>query len=315
MGVPGSSNAFNISRRLGLAEDIIEQAGKLLNQEHVHMENVLQELDSERRRYESGSAEIEALRRESEQLRNALAYSKAEFERRKNDMLRKAKEQADEIYRRSRRESEAVLKELRSMKADYDAKKLEEAAEAARKKLNKTLSEDAPLPEGAPLDAKTAKKGLNVFVVSLGKNGVITDVKGSEVTVQVGILKMTVPAKKCLLTKAQPADTSGEPKKRKGFTKNAAANYAHQMFVAKSGSAKQEIDLRGMTLDEAIPAVDKAIDDALIAGISQLRLIHGKGTGALRAGLTAYLENNRFVRKLETAALEAGGSGATVIDL
>ena len=201
------------------------------------------------------------------------------------------------------------------MKADYDAKMLEEAAEAARKKLNKTLCEDAPLPEGAPLDAKTAKKGLNVFVVSLGKNGLITDVKGSEVTVQVGILKMTVPAKKCLLTKAQPADTSGEPKKRKGFTKNTAANYAHQMFVAKSGSAKQEIDLRGMTLDEAIPAVDKAIDDALIAGIGQLRIIHGKGTGALRAGLTAYLENNRFVRKLETAALEAGGSGATVIDL
>lgn len=315
MGVPGSSNAFNISRRLGLSEAIIEQAGQLLNQEHVHMENVLQELDSERRRYESGSAEIEALRKESEQLRNALAYSKAEFERRKNDMLRKAKEQADDIYRRSRRESEAVLKELRSMKADYDAKRLEQAAEAARKKLNKTLSEDAPLPEGAPLTAKTAKKGLNVFVISLGKNGVITDVKGSEVTVQVGILKMNVPAAKCLLTKAQPANTDNEPKKRKGFTKNAAANYAHQMFVAKSGSAKQEIDLRGMTLDEAIPAVDKAIDDALIAGIGQLRLIHGKGTGALRAGLTAYLENNCFVKKLETAALDAGGSGATVIDL
>ena len=113
---------------------------------------------------------------------------------------------------------------------------------------------------------------------------------------------MTVPAKKCLLTKAQPAHTDAAPKKRKGFSKNAAANYAHQMFIAKSGSAKQEIDLRGMTLDEAIPVVDKAIDDALIAG-------------ALRAGLTAYLSTNRFVKKLETAALEAGGSGATVIDL
>ena len=315
MGVPGSSNAFNISRRLGLAEDIIQNAGELLNQEHVHMENVLQELDSERRRYESGSKEIEDLRRESEQLRNALAYSKSEFERRKNEMLRKAREQADEIYRRSRRESEAVLKELRSMKADFDTKRLEQAAEEARKKLNKTLSEDAPLPEGAPLSAKTAKKGLNVFVVSLGKNGIITDVNGNDVTVQVGILKMTVPAKKCLLTKAQPAHTDAAPKKRKGFSKNAAANYAHQMFIAKSGSAKQEIDLRGMTLDEAIPVVDKAIDDALIAGIGQLRLIHGKGTGALRAGLTAYLSTNRFVKKLETAALEAGGSGATVIDL
>ena len=315
MGVPGSSNAFNISRRLGLDEDIIQNAGELLNQEHVHMENVLQELDSERRRYESGSKEIEDLRRESEQLRNALAYSKSEFERRKNEMLRKAREQADEIYRRSRRESEAVLKELRSMKADFDTKRLEQAAEEARKKLNKTLSEDAPLPEGAPLSAKTAKKGLNVFVVSLGKNGIITDVNGNDVTVQVGILKMTVPAKKCLLTKAQPAHTDAAPKKRKGFSKNAAANYAHQMFIAKSGSAKQEIDLRGMTLDEAIPVVDKAIDDALIAGIGQLRLIHGKGTGALRAGLTAYLSTNRFVKKLETAALEAGGSGATVIDL
>lgn len=315
MGVPGSSNAFNISRRLGLAEDIIKQAGELLNQEHVHMENVLQELDSERRRYESGSKEIEELRRESEQLRNALAYSKSDFERRKNEMLRKAREQADEIYRRSRRESESVLKELRSLKADFDTKRLEQAAEEARKKLNKTLSEAAPLPEGTALTAEYAKKGLNVFVVSLGKNGIITDVNGNEVTVQVGILKMTVPVKKCLVTKMQPVHKDNETKRRKVNVKNAASNYAHQMFVSKSSSAKQEIDVRGMTLDEAIPVVDKAIDDALIAGISKLRIIHGKGTGALRSGLTAYLSTNRFVRNLETAALEVGGSGATVIEL
>ena len=310
MGVPGSSNAFNISRRLGLAEDIVVQAGRLLNQEHVHMETVLQELDSERRKFESGSQEIERLRIESEHLRNELAHAKQDFERRKNEMLRKAREQADDIYRRSRRESEAVLKELRSMKADFDTKRLEKAAEEARKKLNKTLSEDAPLPEGAPLTKETAKKGLNVFVTTLGKNGTIIDVNGNDVTVQVGILKMNVPAKKCLVTKAQPV--SAEPESTK---KRKKAGYSHQMFVAKSSSAKQEVDLRGMTLNEAIPIVDKAIDDAMLAGISQLRLIHGKGTGALRAGLTAYLQNNRFVKKLEMASLETGGSGATVIDL
>lgn len=310
MGVPGSSNAFNISRRLGLAEDIVVQAGRLLNQEHVHMETVLQELDSERRKFESGSQEIERLRIESEHLRNELTHAKQDFERRKNEMLRKAREQADDIYRRSRRESEAVLKELRSMKADFDTKRLEQAAEEARKKLNKTLSEDAPLPEGAPLTKETAKKGLNVFVTTLGKNGTIIDVNGNDVTVQVGILKMNVPAKKCLVTKAQPVSTEPEStKKRK------KAGYSHQMFVAKSSSAKQEVDLRGMTLNEAIPIVDKAIDDAMLAGISQLRLIHGKGTGALRAGLTAYLQNNCFVKKLEMASLETGGSGATVIDL
>ena len=310
MGVPGSSNAFNISRRLGLAEDIVVQAGRLLNQEHVHMETVLQELDSERRKFESGSQEIERLRIESEHLRNELAHAKQDFERRKTEMLRKAREQADDIYRRSRRESEAVLKELRSMKADFDTKRLEQAAEEARKKLNKTLSEDAPLPEGAPLTKETAKKGLNVFVTTLGKNGTIIDVNGNDVTVQVGILKMNVPAKKCLVTKAQPV--SAEPESSK---KRKKAGYSHQMFVAKSSTAKQEVDLRGMTLNEAIPIVDKAIDDAMLAGISQLRLIHGKGTGALRAGLTAYLQNNRFVKKLEMASLETGGSGATVIDL
>ena len=310
MGVPGSSNAFNISRRLGLAEEIVVQAGRLLNQEHVHMETVLQELEGERRKFESGSQEIERLRIESEHLRNELAFAKQDFERRKNEMLRKAREQADDIYRRSRRESEAVLKELRSMKADFDTKRLEQAAEEARKKLNKTLSEDAPLPEGAPLTKETAKKGLNVFVTSLGKNGTIIAVNGNDVTVQVGILKMNVPAKKCLVTKAQPV--SSEPESTK---KRKKAGYSHQMFVAKSSSAKQEVDLRGMTLNEAIPVVDKAIDDALLAGISQLRLIHGKGTGALRAGLTAYLESNRFVKKLELASIETGGSGATVIDL
>ena len=314
MGVPGSSNAFNISRRLGLPEAIVKQAGLLLNQEHVHMETVLQELEGERRRYESGSREIEQLRMESEHLRNELAHAKQEFERRKNEMLRKAREQADDIYRRSRRESEAVLKELRSLKADFDTKRLEQAAEEARKKLNKQLSGDAPLPEGSPLTRETAKKGISVFVKSLGKSGIVTEVNGGEVTVQVGILKMTVPVGKCLLTKAQPADSEpASVKKRKGT--RAGANYAHQMFVAKAGSARQEIDVRGMTMEEAVPVVDKAIDDALLAGITQLRIIHGKGTGALRAGLTAYLSANRFVKKVETASLEAGGSGATVIDL
>ena len=316
MGVPGSSNAFNISRRLGLAEDIITNAGQLLTQEHVHMENVLQELDTERRRYETNSKEIEQLRFESEQLRNVLAYQKAEFEKKKNEMLRKAREQADDLYRRSRRETEAVLKELRNMKADLDTKKLQEAAEEARKKLNKSFAEEAPVPEGAPLTPQTAKKGQSVFVTSLGKDGTVVDINGKDVTVQVGILKMSVPMKKCLLTKAQPISSEPESdKKRRTTNKNAASNYAHQMFVAKSSSAKQEIDVRGMTMAEAVPVVDKAIDDALIAGINQLRIIHGKGTGALRAGLMAYLETNKFVKSMEVAALEAGGSGATVIYL
>lgn len=309
MGVPGSSNAFSISNRLGLDRGIIEEARKLLNQEHLHMETMLQELEGERRRYESSSREIEDLRREYERMHNELAFSKQEFERKKNEMLRRAREQADDIYRRSRRESEAVLKELRSLKNNIDVKKLEHVAEEARKKLSRQLSSGEELPNGVLLSADTAKKGLKVFVKSLGKSGIISEIDDHEVTVQAGILKMNVPFNECLVTKMQSAST--ELKIMKKHKKTSDSLY----FMNKAINARQEVDLRGMTLDEAIPAVDKAIDDAFLSGIMQLRLIHGKGTGALRAGLTEYLKNNSFVKNINLAPIEAGGSGVTVIDL
>lgn len=309
MGIPGSSNVFSISCRLGLDGKIIEEAGKFLNQEHLHMETIINGLESERRRYESSNREIEDLRRESEQLLNELVFSKQEFERRKKEMLRRAREKADDIYRRSRRESEAVLKELRSMKNDFDAKKLEQAAEEARRKLSKQFSSGEELSDGVPLSLNTAKKGTKVFVKLLGKSGVIHEINGTEVIVQAGILKMSVPLDECLLTKIQ--SVSNEPETMKKCKKT----IRNQILMDKLFNARQEVDLRGMTIDEAIPVVDKAIDDALLSGITQLRLIHGKGTGELRTGLTEYLKNNRFVKNINIAAIEAGGSGVTVIDI
>ncbi len=313
MGIPGSSNAFSISRRLGLSEAIVEKAGLLLDQEHVHMESVLQELDGERRRYEESNRASEAFRRESEQLRNQLASAKQDFERKKNEMLRKAREQADEIYRRSRRESELVLKELRKFKADFDTKRLEQIAKEAREKLNKSFVDDEALPEGNTLVARSAEKGMTVYVPSLGKNGIISAVKGDDITVQCGVLKLTLPANKCILPKETVAFSKEEKNsKQRKITK---AGFGHQLFVSKNSTAKQEVDLRGMTVDEAALTVDKAIDDALLAGISQLRLIHGKGTGALRAGLTAYLEQHRLVHTVSSASALEGGSGVTIIDI
>ncbi len=309
MGVPGSSNAFSISNRLGLDSEIIEEARRLLNQEHLHMETVLQELEDERRRYESSSREIEDLRKESEQIRNELAFSKQEFDKKKNEMLRRAREQANDIYRRSRRESEAVLKELRSLKNDIDVKKMEHVAEEARRKLSQQLSSGEELPNGVLLSSDTAKKGLKVFIKSLGKSGIIREINGHEVTVQAGILKINVPLNECLVAKTQSISTEPEIMKKRKKTSDS------RTFMNKAINARQEVDLRGMTLDEAIPAVDKAIDDAFLSGIMQLRLIHGKGTGALRSGLTEYLKNNSFVKNINLAPIEAGGSGVTVIDL
>ena len=149
------------------------------------------------------------------------------------------------------------------------------------------------MPEGEPLTPQTAKAGQTVFLKSLGKDGTIIAVNGSEVTVQIGILKTTVKAKDCIAMRGKAkSNAAGENfgKKRKGF--------AHQFFVSKSIGARTEVDVRGMTMDEAIPAVDKAMDDALLAGLTSLRIIHGKGTGALKAGLTAYLSTHASVNRL-----------------
>ena len=305
MGVPGSSNAFSISRRLGLSEEIVHNAGDLLNEEHVHMEDVLQGLEGERRRFESRSREVEELRYESEKLRNQLAWQKKDFEKQKNELLRKARLQADEIYRTSRREAEAVLKELRSLKADIEVKALQAKAEEARKRLDKHLALDEPLPEGTPLTPDNARVGMTVLVKSLRKNGTLLEVKGKDGLVSMGVLKMTVPLSQCLLVKDKPQE------RPKPF--NLKSSVSHAMFAAKTETAEQETDVRGMTTDEAIPFVDRAIDDALLAGISQVRIIHGKGTGALRAGLHAYLKNHKNVAAIALANLALGGAGVTVV--
>ena len=147
--------------------------------------------------------------------------------------MRKAREQADELYRSSRRETEAVLKELRKMKTDFDAKQLQQAAEEARKKLQKSFASEAPVPEGEPLTAKTAKVGQTVFLKTLGKDGTITAVNGNEVTVQIGILKTTVKAKDCIAMRAaKPKATL----RKKTSAKNARA--LHTSSLCKKASAR-----------------------------------------------------------------------------
>ena len=305
MGVPGSSNAFSISRRLGLPDAIIDKAGAFLNEEHAHMEDVIQGLETQRRQYEESSRELEQLRFESETLRNELVFKKREFEKQRNELLRKARYQADEIYRNSRREAEAVLKELRHLRADADPQQLQETAMEARKRLNKQLSLEEPLPKGKPLTPKTAKEGMTVFVTNLRKDGIIREVKGREALVSVGVLKITLPLQECLLVKDAPKPQPERSKYRAGT--------AHELFVAKAESAVQEVDVRGMTTDEAVPYVDRAIDDALLAGMTQVRIIHGKGTGALRAGLHAYLKTHRSVAAFAMANESLGGAGVTIV--
>ena len=307
MGVPGSSNAFYISKRLGLSQEILDKAGQMLTQEHLHMEDVLQNLEGERRQYEQQNKEIEAIRIESEKIKQELLRKKTDLDKRRNEMLRKAREEADEVYRKSRREAEEIMKELRAMKKEFDVEKMNNLADEARKKLASTFDfSKAPAPEGKQLSRENARSGQVVYLSSLAQNGTIVEVSGNNVLVQIGSMKTTVPIKKCLLLSEPKKEAPSEvPKTRKG--------YAHDLFVSKNETVPAEIDVRGMTVEEAIPIIDKVIDDSILAGAERVRIIHGKGTGMLRIGLTGYLSGHRSVKRIEAAALNEGGSGATIV--
>ena len=307
MGMPGSSNAFYISKRLGLSQEILDKAGQMLTQEHLHMEDVLQNLEGERRQYEQQNKEIEAMRIESEKIKQELLRKKTDLDKRRNEMLRKAREEADEVYRKSRREAEEIMKELRAMKKEFDVEKMNNLADEARKKLASTFDfSKAPAPEGKQLSRENARSGQVVYLSSLAQNGTIVEVSGNNVLVQIGSMKTTVPIKKCLLLSEPKKEAPSEvPKTRKG--------YAHDLFVSKNETVPAEIDVRGMTVEEAIPIIDKVIDDSILAGAERVRIIHGKGTGMLRIGLTGYLSGHRSVKRIEAAALNEGGSGATIV--
>ena len=307
MGVPGSSNAFYISKRLGLSQEILDKAGQMLTQEHLHMEDVLQNLEGERRQYEQQNKEIEAMRIESEKIKQELLRKKTDLDKRRNEMLRKAREEADEVYRKSRREAEEIMKELRAMKKEFDVEKMNNLADEARKKLASTFDfSKAPAPEGKQLSRENARSGQVVYLSSLAQNGTIVEVSGNNVLVQIGSMKTTVPIKKCLLLSEPKKEAPSEvPKTRKG--------YAHDLFVSKNETVPAEIDVRGMTVEEAIPIIDKVIDDSILAGAERVRIIHGKGTGMLRIGLTGYLSGHRSVKRIEEAPLNEGGSGATIV--
>lgn len=309
MGVPGSSNAFYISRRLGLSEQIIENAGNLLTQEHLHMEDVLKNLEGERRQFETRNKEIEGIRAESEKLRQELLRRKAELDKRRNEQLRKAREEANEIYRKARREAEEIMKELRTVKKEHDYAKMKELAEEVKKKLGKSFDfASVPPPEGTALTKENANSGQIVYVPTLAQNGTILEINGDNVLVRIGPMKTTLPLKKCLLVREARAEgTTAPPKMRKG--------YAHELFVAKNASVPAEIDVRGRTVEEAIPVIDKVLDDAQLAGTERIRIIHGKGTGMLRMGLEGYLRGHTAVKTTETAPSNEGGTGATIVIL
>ena len=304
IGVPGKSNAFEISRRLGLPENLIDAARKLLSGNAIRFEDVIANAEYHRQVAEKERQLAEEANRETIRLRNEAEQLRREMEQKREQALRKAKEDAKRIVDQARRESENVIAELKKMKKN--AAVGDASVNDLRRKLEK---ESDALAEGlgqAPADGgeapKTVKAGDQVKILTLGAEGTVLappDEKG-EVRLQAGMMKFTAPLAQLRLIRQAPVKEKTTVKAKTGML---------------TRTVKSECDVRGMNLEEALDAVSLYLDEAVLAGLNEVYIIHGKGTGILRAGIQQDLRKNRHVKGFRRGMYGEGEDGVTVVTL
>lgn len=303
LGIPGQSNAFEISRRLGLDEDIITQARGLVDQDSQDLNNMIKDLTTRQKRAQKLNEQVQTLLSQTEEYNDTLVKGVERLSQQRDRLLESAKESANQIVNDSRSEADQIIKRLRRLEKSAGNFKENDLIEA-KSKLN-ALHQDTNLKRNKVLrKAKEAQKlhvNDEVIVLTYGQRGeLLRQVDAHHWEVQMGILKMKVATDE--LEKVKPERT----------TKPASHNVVHR---TKSAGVKTSLDLRGKRYEEALTETDRYIDAALLAGYDEVTIIHGKGTGALRSGITKYLKQNRRIKSFEYAPANAGGNGATIVHL
>lgn len=307
IGVPGSSNAFAISKRIGLSDTIIEKAQEFLEEEHIRLESVLSDLEAEKRTYTKRAEEAKRLQQESMQLKRRASDERKELKEEQKRILQKAQEEAANIIREARRQSEMVIRQLKEQFKEANEAKRQASIQSARTSLQRARDKVGSLDryeEAGNMRIEDAKVGQTVYVSTLRQKAVIESVSGKNIVVQCGFLKTTVPITSCTLVEDVRVKQEKKTKKTQ-----------RSIGFSKAMNVHREIDIRGMMVDEAEAVLGKYLDDAVLAGLAQVIIIHGKGTGALRKGVQAYLKQHHSVFKYELAPLNEGGDGATLVTL
>lgn len=309
IGIPGSSNAFAISQRLGLSESIIGRAKELINKEHADFETVLQALEEQKKSYTLKLDEVNQIKQELTQAKAKALETERLLAEKKSVTLAKAQEEAAAVVRQARRSAEEIISDLKAQFSEHSGRERQSAIETARRKLKNMSSEvntlDVDEDEASEVSADMLHPGMNVYITTLKQKGEVLAVSMADVTVQLGALKLTVPLTSCrLLAEESPHRT-----------KTKAANAGKPAVMSRVATAARQIDLRGMTIEEAETTLDKYLDEAVLAGLHEVLIIHGKGTGALRKGVRTYLENHSHIVQIRIAELNEGGTGATVARL
>lgn len=300
IGTPGQSNAFEIAARLGLKSEIVEQARQLVPRREMEIGNMIRQLKESRYLFELSSQELETARRQLKIDQGLLEAEKASFREEKDSTLQKARQEADQYVRRIKREANEAVEELKDLIKQREQPPKWHEVEQKSKKI-KELIVNLPAEDEVNAD-QDVSPGDHVLVKSVNRSGYVLEGPNTqgEMVVQIDSIKLTVA--KDQLVPASPAESR-------------RIEHKTHTFLEKAQHISPEIDLRGKYAEDAVNELDKYLEDANLAGVKRVRIIHGKGTGALRSAVRRYLKGHRYVEEFRDGLREEGGYGVTVVNL
>lgn len=308
IGIPGKSNAFAISGKLGLPADIIEEAKQHITEQEEDLEDLISDLETSRVTIEKERLEAEQYKQEMETLKRKLEEKQERLEGQREKIIRQANEEAHAILREAKDVADQTIKNFHKYgQGTAPAKEMEQERSKLRGKMN-DLEKNMTLKQAEPSNHKVPKKlriGDSVKVLSMNLKGTVHTLPNDkgDLYVQMGILRSLVNVKDLVLLE-EPSPL-GSKKKSTG---------AGKLKMSKSASVSSEINLIGKTTDEAIALLDKYLDDAYLAHMPSVRIVHGKGTGALRKAVHSHLKHLKYVKSFRLGEFGEGDSGVTIAD-
>ncbi len=308
IGIPGKSNAFAISSRLGLPDHIIEDARRHITQDKESFEDLLANLESSRLTIEKEQAEIEAYKREVQALKERLEFKQEKIDQSRDRIIREANEEAREILQSAKQLADETIRTFQKAGASSSIKDLEQSRRRVHEKIsekNEKLALKNEKPTHKTLKPNQIRLGDSVKVVSMGLKGSVSSLpdKNGKLFVQCGIIRSQVSLSDLVLLEEETVKTEKMQRSSSGKLK-----------MSKSYSVSTEINLLGKTVDEALSELDKYLDDACLAHLPSVRIVHGKGTGALRKAVQGYLRKNRVIKSFRLGEFGEGDAGVTIAE-
>lgn len=309
IGVPGKSNAFEISSRLGLSEYVIQRAKGFINTENIQLEDLLQNIEKNRLKSIEEREEAQRLREEIQRLKEAYDEKIFKIEQQQEKIIENAKKEAYKVTKEAKEKSDEIIKELRELEKEMASREKNKKVEDLRREISKSMEGLQPsvqsmiVPKLAKKEIKDLKPGDDVKVVTLNQQGSVLSVDNTkkEALIQIGIMKMNLPFASLEKTKKDPKST--------------VTQSTRKIIKSKSNSIKSEVDLRGMRFEEAMEEIDKYLDDAYVAGLERVTIIHGVGTGVIKSGIREILKKHKHVKTYREGAYGEGGAGVTIVEL